>query len=59
MCDLDTPMNGLLLHSDTLCVLSYGGPEDPYEDGQDSSQYDEGEEEEMEKTPRAAVLPLA
>ena len=57
MCDIDTPLNGLLLHSDTLCVLSYGGPEDPYEDaqeatqedGQESSQYDEGEEEEMEK----------
>ena len=64
MCDLDTPLNGLLLHSDTLCVLSYDGPEDPYEDlqgsdedgqeatqedGQESSQCDEGEEEEMEK----------
>ena len=56
MCDLNTPLNGLLLHSDTLCVLSYGGPEDPYEDGQEakqedgqeSSQYDE-EEEKMEK----------
>ena len=50
MCDLDTPLNGLLLHSDTLCVLSYGGPDDPYEDlqgsdedGQETSQ-DEGEE---------------
>ena len=49
MCDLDTPLNGLLLHSDTLCVLSYGGPNDPYEDlqrsdedGQETSQ-DEGE----------------
>ena len=60
MCDLDTPLNGLLLHSDTLCVLSYGGPEDPYEDGQEatqedgqeSSQYDEEEEEnEGEETP--------
>ena len=57
MCDLDTPLNGLLLHSDTLCVLSYGGPEDPYEDGQEathedgqgSSQGDEEEEEKMEK----------
>ena len=36
MCDLDIPLNGLLLHSDTLCVLSYGGPEDPFEDGQAS-----------------------
>ena len=57
MCDLDTPLNGLLLHSDTLCVLSFGGPEDPYEDGQEathedgqgSSQGDEEEEEKMEK----------
>ena len=57
MCDVDTPLNGLLLHSDTLCVLSYGGPEDPYEDGQEathedgqgSSQGDEEEEEKMEK----------
>ena len=48
MCDLDTPLNGLLLHSDTLCVLSYGGPEDPYEDGQGSAkvgQEDDGEED--------------
>ena len=57
MCDLDTPLNGLLLHSDTLCVLSYGGPDDPYEDGQgsvevgqeSSQEDDEGEEEKMEK----------
>ena len=57
MCDLDTPLNGLLLHSDILCVLSYGGPKDPYEDGQgstevgqESSQEDvEEEEEKMEK----------
>ena len=40
MCNLDTPLNGLLLHSDTLCVLSYGGPEDPYEDGQEAIQVD-------------------
>ena len=57
MCDLHTSLNGLLLHSDTLCVLSYGGPVDPYEDGQgsvevgqESSQDDDEEEEEkMEK----------
>ena len=57
MCDLDTPLNGLLLHSDTLCVLSYGGPEDPYEDGQGSTEVgqessqedDEEDEEKMEK----------
>src|SRR6185369_7820856 len=39
MCDLDNPLNGLLLHSDTLCVLSYGGPDDPYEDLQESDEY--------------------
>ena len=56
MCDLDTPLNGLQLHSDTLCVLSYGGPDDPYEDGQgstedgqESSQDDEEEGEKLEK----------
>ena len=48
MCDLDTPLNGLLLHSDTLCILRH----DPHEDlqesvevGQESSQEDEGEGE--------------
>ena len=57
MCDLDTPLNGLLLHSDTLCVLSYGGPEDPYEDGQETSQ-DEGEEavETGQPAPRPGYL---
>ena len=74
MCDIDTPLNGLLLHSDTLCVLSYGGPEDPYEDGQEatqedgqeSNQYDEEEEEKKgEETPgggttgQAVLPPLA
>ena len=46
MCDLDTPLNGLLLHSDTLCVLSYGGPEDPYEDGQEAIQVDGEDDQE-------------
>ena len=46
MCDLDTPLNGLLLHSDTLCVLSYGGPEDPYEDGQEVIQVDGEDDQE-------------
>ena len=47
MCDLDTPLNGLLLHSDTLCVLSYGGPDDPYEDIQGSVE--DGQEERQEE----------
>ena len=41
MCDLDTPLNGLLLHSDTLCVLRYEPHEDlqgSVEDGQETSQ---------------------
>src|SRR6185369_11795344 len=64
MCDLDTPLNGLLFHFDTLCVLSYGGPDDPgedgqgsVEDGQDSSQDEEGEEEENVLKFQTAVLP--
>ena len=28
LCDLDTPLNGLLLQSDALCVLRYDRPED-------------------------------
>ena len=53
MCDLDTPLNGLLLHSDTLCLLSYGGPEDSYEDGQESRQEEAGGSE----SAAPAVLP--
>ena len=60
MCDLDTPLNGLLLHSDTLCILRH----DPLEDlqgsvevGQESSQEDEGEGEKNGNKSQAAVLP--
>ena len=60
MCDLDTPLNGLLLHSDTLCILRH----DPHEDlqesvevGQESSQEDEGEGEKNGNKSQAAVLP--
>ena len=56
MCDLDTPLNGLLLHSDTLCILRNHLDDDPQwseeddrektqEDGQESSQ--EGEDEDQ------------
>ena len=44
MCDLDTPLNGLLLHSDTLCILRNSLYEDlqgSVEDGQESSQDDD------------------
>ena len=58
MCDLDTPLNGLLLHSDTLCVLSYDGPDDPREDLQgsdeDGQETTEDEGEEVEKTGQPA-----
>jgi len=47
MCDLDTSLDGLLLHSDTLCVLSYDGPDDPYEDLQGSVE--DGQEERQEE----------
>ena len=60
MCDLDTPLNGLLIHSDTLCILRH----DPHEDlqesvevGQESSQEDEGEGKKNGKKFQAAVLP--
>ena len=59
MCDLDTPLNDLLLHSDTLCILRH----DPLEDiqgsvevGQESSQEDEGEGEKNGDKSQAAVL---
>ena len=60
MCDLDTPLIGLLLHSDNLCILRH----DPLEDlqgsvevGQESSQEDEGEGEKNGNNSQAAVLP--
>ena len=52
MCELDTPLNGLLLHSDTLCILRNQLHEDlqgSAEVGQESSQDDKEEEEEMEE----------
>ena len=48
MCDLDTPLNGLLLHADTLCVLSYDGLEDlrgsAAQDGQEDKEHEVEEE---------------
>ena len=41
MCDLDTPLNGLLLHSDTLCLLRNHLEDDPQwseEDDQEKIQ---------------------
>ena len=51
MCDLDTPLNGLLLHSDTLCILRNHLDDDPQwseEDDQEKTQED-GQEEERGK----------
>ena len=52
MCDLDTPLNGLLLHSDTLCILRNNYHEDlqeSVEDGQETSQEEDEEDEEAEQ----------
>ena len=60
MCDLDTPLNGLLLHSDTLCILRHDHLEDlqgSVEVGQESSQEVEGEGEKNGNKSQAAVLP--
>ena len=43
VCDLDTPLNGLLLHSETLCILRNQLDNDPQwggEDEQEESQDD-------------------
>ena len=60
MCDLDTPLNSLLLHSDTLCVLSYDGLEDLRgsidQDGQETSQDEDGQEDEDDGGARQAGL---
>ena len=48
MCDLDTPLNGLLLHSDTLCILRNNHQEDQEasaEDGQETSREEDEEDE--------------
>ena len=43
--DLDTPLNGLLLQSDALCVLRYDGPEDLRESADQDEQGGAGEED--------------
>ena len=51
MCDLDTPLNELLLHTETLCILRNHLDDDPQwseEDDQEKTQED-GQEEEQEK----------
>ena len=53
MCDLDTPLNGLLLHAGTLCILRIHLDDDPQwsrEDEQEDPQ-DEGEDD-QEKIPK-------
>ena len=53
MCDLDLPLNGLLLHAGTLCILRIHLDDDPQwsrEDDQEEVQ-DEGEDY-QENTPK-------
>jgi len=70
MCDLDTPLNGLLLHSDTLCLLRNHLDDDPQwsgEDGQEKTQeadhektQEDGQEEEeaeQENCPSGTTAP--
>ena len=48
MCDLDTPLNESLLHSDTLCILRNNYQEDQgasAEDGQETSREEDEEDE--------------
>ena len=55
MCDLDLPLNGLLLHAGTLCILRIHPEDDPQwsqEDGQEEIQEDGQEEEEGGKSSR-------
>ena len=59
MCDLDTPLNGLLLHSDTLCILRNHLDDDPQwsgEDDQEKTQEDgqERSQEEEDEAPTAS-----
>ena len=51
MCDLDTPLKGLLLHSDTLCILRNHLDDDPQWSGGDEQEkvQDDGEDD-QEKT---------
>jgi hypothetical protein len=47
MCDLDTSLNGLLCHSDTLCILRNHVDNDPQDDGEDEQEepQDDGEDD--------------
>ena len=47
MCDLDTPLNGLLLHSDALCILRNHLDDDPQWSGGDEQEkvQDDGEDD--------------
>ena len=49
MCDLDTPLNGLLLHADTLCILRNNYHEDLQESGEDGQETNQEEDEEAEQ----------
>ena len=49
MCDLDTPLNGLLCHADTLCILRNNYHEDLQESGEDGQETNQEEDEEAEQ----------
>ena len=48
MCDLDTPLNGLLLHTETLCILRNHLDDDPQWSGEDDQE--KTQEDDQEKT---------
>ena len=54
-CDLDFPLNGLLPHADTLCILRYNSQEDAVEDQAVKLTYGGKEEEDTQLC--LAVLP--
>ena len=58
-CDLDFPLNGLLPHADTLCILRYNSQEDASKDhgvAQPKSWTKQGEGD--AENPASTVLPL-
>ena len=52
--DFDSTLDGMLLHTDTLCILRYEPPK-PREDGASSSSMQEREEEEVPSGTTASI----
>ena len=55
-CDLDSTLNGLLPHADTLCILRYNSQEEAPKD--QAVKLKRGRKEEKETSPLLAVLPV-